>query len=141
LSALKTQATNEDVHSFIRSVQNKQRQLDTMALLAIYESITQQPAVMWGTSIIGFGTYQYKTKDGQTNTFLRSGFSPRIKNMSVYVGAAMSAYPELLDGLGKHSRSKACLYFTKLANVDELVLRKLIKADLDIMNQRYPPTD
>jgi len=112
-----------------------------MALLAVYEDITQQPAVMWGSSIIGFGTYQYKTKDGSTNTFLRSGFSPRIKNMSVYIGAAMSVYPELLDGLGKHSRSKACLYFTKLANVDELVLRKLIKADLDIMNQRYPPTD
>ncbi|MFC3095428.1 DUF1801 domain-containing protein [Alteromonas sediminis] len=137
----KTRPTDIDVVSFIHTVENEQRKEDAFQLLEWFISITGQQPVMWGDSIIGFGQYRYANRDGREHTFFRSGFSPRKQNMSVYVGAGMSAYPELLDGLGKHSRSKACLYFTKLANVDETALKKLIRADLDTMNLRYPPTD
>lgn len=138
MAELKTQPTSEDVLTFIASIDNEQRRKDAEAVLALYRDITGEEAVMWGPSIIGFGSYQYQNKDGKQHSFLRSGFSPRKQNMTVYVGAGMSEHPELLEGLGKHKTSKACLYFTKLSSVDQEKLIAIIKADLEVMNRRYP---
>ena len=138
MSELKTQPTSADVEEFIASVDHPQRRADAEALLEIFAKITNQPPIMWGPSIIGYGTYKYKTKDGKEHEFMRGGFSPRKQNMSVYVGAAMSADPNILDGLGKYKTGKSCLYFTQLKNIDQDKLEQIIRADVEEMNKRYP---
>lgn len=138
MAEIKTKATPASAENFIESVENKRRREDAKVLLAMFSRITEQPPVMWGTSIIGYGTYVYQLADGSRNPFMRSGFSPRKQNLSIYVGAGMSEHPELLENLGKHKTSKACLYINKLADVDLNALEALIRADLAVMNQKYP---
>ena len=110
MAEIKTKATPASVDSFIDTIENSRRQEDAKVLLALYTKITGEPPVMWGSSIIGYGTYVYQLADGSQNPFMRSGFSPRKQNLSIYVGAGMSEHPELLESLGKHKTSKACLY-------------------------------
>lgn len=138
MSELKTRPTDAAVADFIQSVENKRRREDAWLLLKLFKSVTGKDPVMWGPSIIGYGTYTYTLANGKQNQFMRSGFSPRKQNMSVYVGAGMSENPQLLERLGKHKTSKACLYINKLDDIDLSVLEELIRADLAVMEQRYP---
>ncbi|GAA0852741.1 DUF1801 domain-containing protein [Aliiglaciecola litoralis] len=138
MTELKTQPTDKSVLDFIDRVKNSRRKDDALVLLNLFANVTGQPAVIWGDSIIGFGTYTYALANGSQQTFLRSGFSPRKQNLSIYVGAGMSEHPHLLTSLGKHKTSKACLYINKLADIDMAVLEQIIQTDLEVMNQRYP---
>ncbi|GAC14643.1 DUF1801 domain-containing protein [Aliiglaciecola lipolytica] len=134
----KTQPTEADVIEFINQVENAQRREDALVLLDMFKDITGEQPVLWGSSIIGFGTYTYALASGKKQAFMRSGFSPRKQNLSVYVGAGMAEKPELMENLGKHKTSKACLYINKLADVDLAVLASIIKSDIAVMNLRYP---
>ena len=138
MADIKTKATHESAEAFVDAVENNRRREDAKVLLSLFAKITGKPAVMWGPSIIGYGNYTYELADGSKAPFLRSGFSPRKQNLSIYVGAGMSANPELLKNLGKHKTSKACLYINKLADIDMDVLEAIIQADLAEMNKRYP---
>ncbi|MEP4892062.1 MAG: DUF1801 domain-containing protein [Aliiglaciecola sp.] len=134
----KTQANDADVISFINSIENTRRREDGLALLEIYKQVTGQQPKMWGSSIIGFGRYTYTLASGKQEQFLRSGFSPRKQNLSIYVAAFLSENSTLLDSLGKHKTSKACLYINRLADVDLDILKQIIDQDLTIMDTRYP---
>ncbi len=138
MSELKTQVNDASVLDFIACVENKQRKEDALTLLALFSRITGEEAKMWGPSIIGFGEYTNTLASGKTNNWMRSGFSPRKQNLSLYVMAGLSERMDLVEKLGKTKTSKACLYINKLADVDMDILEQLIKADLEIMNKRYP---
>lgn len=138
MSELKTRATKASVIDFINGVAHQGRREDAKVLLGLFSQITQTDAVLWGDSIVGFGAYTYELANGKKNKFLRSGFSPRKQYLSIYVGCGMAQRPELLDRLGKHKTSRACLYINKLADVDMTVLEQIIRADFTAMNQRYP---
>lgn len=138
MSDLKTRPTDATAEEFIQSVDNARRQEDAFVLLEIFNRITGEKPVMWGPSIIGYGSYTYTLANGKHNQFMRTGFSPRKQNMTIYVSAGFSENPGLLERLGKHKTSKACLYINKLADIDLVVLEDLIKADLAVMEKRYP---
>ncbi len=90
------------------------------------ERVTGEPAVMWRTSIIGFGTDHYKYDSGHEADMCWVGFSPRSANLVLYVGD-FPEFEELLSKLGKHKRSKACVYVNKLADVDSSVLEEIVR--------------
>ena len=90
------------------------------------ERVTGEPATMWGPSIIGFGRYHYRYASGHEGEMCRVGFSPRAANLALYVGG-FPEYEALLATLGKHKRSKACLYVNKLADVDLAVLEEIVR--------------
>jgi hypothetical protein len=90
------------------------------------ERVTGAPAVMWGPSIVGFGRYHYRYASGHQGEMCRVGFSPRKAKLVLYVGG-FPEYEALLAKLGKHTRSKACLYLTKLADVDPAVLEEIVQ--------------
>jgi hypothetical protein len=138
LSENKTHPTELLVKTFIQSVENNTRREDAQILLDIYSQITGDTPLMWGSSIIGYGSYQYTLAGGKKSRFMRSGFSPRKQNLTLYLGAALSIEPELLANLGKFKTSKTCLYINKLADIDLMLLRSLIKIDVDEMNRKYP---
>ena len=134
-SANKTQQNDADVLGFINSVENRKRRGDSLIILDIMTEITGEKPIMWGDSIIGFGQYAYKYASGRQGEWFYTGFSPRKQNLTLYVMDGFKQRPELMDKLGKYKTSKACLYINKLEDVDEKVLRQIIKASAKYVKQ------
>ncbi len=135
--ANKTQANHNSVLEFLSSVDPQTRKEDAFTLLKIMEELSGEKAIMWGDSIIGFGTYHYKYESGREGDFLRIGFSPRKTALSLYFSSGINRYPTLLEKLGKHKTGKSCLYVKKLADIDLAVLEKIIRASLAYMKEKY----
>ncbi len=131
MAETKTAPTQADVDSFIDAVANPRRRADARQLREAMERITDEPATMWGPSIIGFGTYHYRYASGHEGDMCRVGFSPRAAHMVLYVGG-FPEYDALLEKLGKHKRSKACLYLGKLADVSTDVLEDIIRRSFEM---------
>ncbi len=128
MSAIKTRVNDGSVEDFINSVDDEVKRADSFKLLAIYKKQTGEPAKMWGSSIIGFGQYHYKSeRSSQEGDWMLTGFSPRKQNLTLYFMAGFDDLKDLLDNLGKHKISKGCLYINKLSDVDLKVLEQLIK--------------
>lgn len=133
-TTIKTQANDSDVTAFINTVDNETRRKDALTLLEIFSNITKQPPKMWGTSIIGFGSYHYKSeRSRQEADWMLTGFSPRKQSMTLYLTMGFDGYQPLLDKLGKHKTGKGCLYINSLADVDMSVLETLISETYETM--------
>jgi hypothetical protein len=126
MAEIKTRPTDLSVDVFLDGVTHPVRRADGQAVRAMMERVTGRPAVMWGPSIVGFGTYHYRYASGHEGDMCRVGFSPRSANLALYVGG-FAEYEALLAQLGKHKRSKACLYINKLADVDLTVLEEIVR--------------
>jgi len=122
----KTKPTDVSVDAFLEGVGNPVRRADGMALRAMMERVTGEPATMWGPSIVGFGTYHYRYESGHEGDMCRIGFSPRSAKLVLYVGG-FPEYDDLIAKLGKSRRSKACLYLNKLADVDLSILEEIVR--------------
>jgi hypothetical protein len=129
------------VEEFLRTIQPEEKQQDAFALLEFFKKATGEKAVMWGTSIVGFGKYHYKSeKSSQEGDWFLVGFSPRKQNLTLYVMHGNQGNPDL-QILGKHKTSSGiggCLYINKLSDVDQAVLLKLIKNSYDYMKKMNP---
>lgn len=125
----KTQATAESVDDFIAAIDNARRQTDAFAALDLYQEVTGLSPVMWGPSIIGFGTHHYAYDSGREGTTPAAAFSPRKANMTFYLGDKFDGAGTLYAKLGKHKKSVACVYINKLADVDLKVLREIVALD------------
>jgi hypothetical protein len=126
MGSIKTRATQADVVAFLASVPNERRRADGLALLALMQDATGVPPVMWGSSIVGFGSRPYTNTTG-TNDWFVVGFSPRKTSMTLYgVHDGYGPPDPLLAELGPHTTGKGCLYIKQLSEVDEGVLRQLV---------------
>ena len=122
---------------FLISIDNVERREDCQAIRKVMEKVTGEPAVMWGSSIVGFGTYHYRYESGREGDWAVTGFSPRKADISVYLMAGGPDQPDLLAKLGRHRMGKSCLYIRKLADVDMSVLERLIADSVDEVRRRY----
>ena len=137
MSENKTRPTDQKVMEFLNSVEHKTRRADGLTLLKMMEEITGEDAVMWGSSIVGFGSYHYKYESGREGDMPLVGFSPRKQNLTLYIMAGFKRYEELLAKLGKHKTGKSCLYLNKLADVDQKVLREMVAASVEYLSKKY----
>lgn len=127
-NTIKTRVNDESVEDFINSVENETRRQDGFTLLEIYKRITGEQPKMWGSSIIGFGKYHYKSeRSSQEGDWPLAGFSPRKQSLTLYVMSEANDFSDILKDLGKHKTSKACLYINKLSDVDVGVLERIIE--------------
>jgi Domain of unknown function (DU1801) len=117
---------DDDVRGFLDRVQHPVRRRDADTLLELMTRATGQPAHMWGSSIIGFGTYHYKYASGREGDAPAAGFSPRRAATTIYINDGIGAHPELLERLGPHTTGVGCLYVKDLAQVDLAVLEELV---------------
>ena len=138
MSTLKTQQNDADVEGFLAAVENDRRREDSFTVLELMKRITGEKPKMWGTSIVGFGSYHYRYASGREGEWPRIGFSPRKQSLTIYVMPGFSTYDELLSRLGKHRTGKSCLYVNKLADIDMDVLQQLVRSSLETMRERYP---
>ncbi|MCY3969328.1 MAG: DUF1801 domain-containing protein [Acidobacteria bacterium] len=138
MSALKTQLNDANVEEFLAAVKNDRRREDSFIVLELMKRVTGEKPRMWGTSIVGFGSYHYRYASGREGDWPRIGFSPRKQSLTIYVMPGFSNYDDLLSRLGKHRTGKSCLYVNKLADVDMDVLEQLMRSSLDAMREMYP---
>ncbi|KQW79563.1 DUF1801 domain-containing protein [Brevundimonas sp. Root1279] len=127
----KTRPTDVPVADFIAAVENPRRRADAEVVQAMLTEVTGLEPVMWGPSIVGYGSCRLKTGDWPI-----VGFSPRKAQMVMYFDLADQS--ELLARLGKHKTSVACLYFNSLADVDPTVLRELAERSVARTRAKYP---
>ncbi len=138
MAELKTRPTAEEAQAFLDKVADPQRRADAFSLCAMMERLSGEPPRMWGPSIVGFGTYHYRYDSGHEGDMARVSFSPRARELVLYITDGFAGHAELLARLGKHRTGKSCLYIKRLADVDESVLEALISDSLAFMRERYP---
>lgn len=126
MSGSTTRPTAVNPRDFVAGVGHPVRRADAETLLALMEEVTGQPPVMWGPSIVGFGSYHYRYPTGREGDAAAVGFSPRSASLSLYGLTYGPDAPALLARFGRHKVGAACLYVNKLSDVDPGVLRELI---------------
>jgi len=137
MSEPKTVQNDGNVDEFLDAVENPRRREDARRILELMREVTGEPPKMWGSSIVGFGSYRYKYASGREGDWMITGFSPRKQNLTVYIMPGFSEFADLLARLGKHKTSKSCLYLNKLDDVDLDVLAELVRESVAVMRKRY----
>ena len=137
MAELKTKPTTKSVDDFIDSVTPEWKRDDTRILLSLMKKVTGEQPIMWGDSIIGFGSYHYKYKSGQEGDWFLAGFSPRKQSMTVYIMGGFKGAEAILEKLGKHKKSVGCLYFKRLDDIEIELLEDLIEKSIEALKQRY----
>lgn len=137
---LKTSPTKKSVTAFIAAIEDPTQRQDSKALLSLFRSITKKKPLLWGDSIIGFGTYTYARSNGDTAEFLAAGFAPRKNSLSLYIMPGYQNLDALLKKLGPHKKGRACLTIKRLSDIDMATLEKIITAGYQEMEKRYTVT-
>ncbi|QDU13283.1 hypothetical protein CA11_10650 [Gimesia maris] len=125
MSKLKTQKNDASVDQFLAGIKDEQQRTDCQALLELMQGLTGEPAVMWGKTKVGFGSFHYRGKTSEGDWF-HVGFSPRKQDLVLYLHCELEKQAALLEKLGKHQIGKSCLYINKLADAHLPTLKKLI---------------
>jgi hypothetical protein len=135
----KTKATAASVDDFLDAVPDPRRRADGKTLRALMERVSGEPAAMWGPSIVGFGTCHYRYESGHEGDIPRIGFSPRARELVLYLVGGFPRHQPLMDRLGKHRTGKSCLYIKRLADVDMKVLEALCVESLAYTDRTHQP--
>jgi hypothetical protein len=134
----KTQETELSVNDFILKIEDETKRNDAFTLLEILEKVSGFKAILWGPSIIGFGSYHYKYESGHEGDAPILAFSPRAAALTLYLSAGFEDREPLLAQLGKHKASKGCLYIKKLADIDMAVFENILINQIEYTNKTYP---
>lgn len=126
MAELKTTKNDKDPLAFLQSVENEKRKADGLVVMQMMEEITGEKPIMWGPSIVGFGSYHYKYASGHEGDWMITGFSPRKQALTLYIMPGFDRYENLMSQLGKYKTGKSCLYINKLEDVDKNILHELI---------------
>jgi hypothetical protein len=133
MAELKTKPNDQDVEAFLNGVEDERKRQACFAVKEIMEQATGAPAKMWGDSIVGFGSYRYKYASGREGEWMLTGFSPRKRNLTLYIMSGFDEYDTLLDDLGKYKTGKSCLCINKLEDIDLEVLADLVRQSVQHM--------
>ncbi|MFQ5742988.1 MAG: DUF1801 domain-containing protein [Acidobacteriota bacterium] len=137
MADLKTQRTDASVEDFLEKVTDDACRQDCLTLLRIMKQATGSEPKLWGTNIVGFGSYHYEYASGREGDWFLTGFAPRKQNLSIYIMPGFDRYRTLLAKLGKHKTGKSCLYVKGLADLDLTVLEELVCASVKQMKQTH----
>lgn len=127
MAELKTKKSELNVADFIKGIDDEGKRADCRRLLSLMGQITGERPAMWGTSIVGFGSYHYRYDSGQEGDWFLTGFSPRKQALTLYIMSGFTRYGALMKKLGKYRTGKACLYLKRLDDVDPEILEDLIR--------------
>lgn len=139
MAELKTKQHDGDVFEFINSYANtEQKRHDSYELVKLMQRVTGYPPKMWGSSMIGFGSYHYKSEHSrQEGDWPLVAFSPRKAATSLYVFTGNPEHEYLLDDLGKFTKGKGCIYIKRLSDINIEALERLIRVTIDYLEDKY----
>lgn len=135
MAELKTKERKASVEKFLNQVADEARREDCFKIAKMMEEITGEKPKMWGTGLVGFGSYHYKYNSGQEGDWPLTAFAPRKQNLTLYIMPGFEKYGELMEKLGKYSCGKSCLYVKRLSDVHEPTLKKLIRESVKHMKK------
>lgn len=133
MAELKTKPTTRKVDTFLKGIPDEEKRNDCRTLAEMMRRVTKAEPRVWGTDIVGFGSYRYRYDSGREREWFLTGFSPRKDSISVYLTAGLDRYPALLAKLGAHKNGKSCLYLKRLSDVDLGVLRELVRSSVQFV--------
>lgn len=138
MATLKTHATSASVRGYLDAIGDPARRQDCEALAALMQRVTQAEPVLWGPSIVGFGSYHYRYDSGHEGDACLVGFSARKQEIAVYLAAAFASREALLKALGKHKTGKACLYLKRLSDLHLPTLEQLVRDSVAELRRQHP---
>lgn len=133
----KTRPTHTSVTAFINAIEDPQKRKDARRVASMMRKATGKRAKMWGSSMVGYGSYHYRYASGREGDFMITGFSPRKQALTLYIMPGYGKFDALMKDLGKFKTGKACLYIKRLSDVDENVLENLINRSVEYMREHY----
>lgn len=136
MAEAKTQPTKASVAAFLAAIPDEQRRKDCRLVAKFMQEATGAKPVMWGTSIVGFGTYRYVYASGREGDWPVTAFSPRKNDLVLYIMPGFERYADLLASLGRHKVGKSCLYLKRLSDVNLDALREIIGKSVAAMAQK-----
>lgn len=134
----KTTETEASVADYVKSIKDEKRRLDFSALIDLITKATGYEPKMWGPSIVGFGSYNYKYESGHEGNAPLAGIASRSNAIVLYLVSVFDKREELLAKFGKHKTDKGCVYIQKLEDVDTGILVKMVKNSIDYRKKEYP---
>ena|SRR5687768_11481284 len=135
----KTTPNDQSVEQFLNAIEDERKRKDSFTIVELMKQITGMEPTMWGSSIIGFGSYHYKYESGREGDSVLAGFSPRKQNLTIYNMGGFEQSDDLLKKLGKHTTGKGCLYIKRLDDIDLPTLKRLIEESVKNVKQRAQP--
>jgi hypothetical protein len=137
MAELKTKPTADSVRYFIAAIENQDRRRDCQAVLEIMQEATGERPRIWGSGMVGFGSYHYKYASGREGDWFLTGFAPRKNDLTLYIMPGFDRFEALMKKLGKHKTGKSCLYIKRLSDIDPAVLKELVADSVAYMRQQY----
>lgn len=134
----KTVETGNSVAKFLSAIKDKKRREDFSAIVDLIAENTGFEPKMWGTAIIGFGTYDYKYDSGREGTAPLTGIASRANAIVLYLSSNFDKREELLLKFGKHKTAKGCIYIQKLEDINSSILIKMVKNSIKYYKTKYP---
>jgi hypothetical protein len=138
MAEAKTKKTPASVPAFLTAIKDDEVRADCRKLVAIMQAATGQKPRLWGTGLVGFGSYHYVYASGREGDWPITAFAPRKQNLTVYVMPGFGEYQDLLARLGPHKTAVSCLYIKRLSDVHLPTLKKIITASVKQMKKKYP---
>ncbi len=138
MAEAKTKQNDLSVDAYLEAISDVARRQDCRELIKLMSAVTKCEPKMWGTGIVGFGSYHYKYASGHEGDSCLTGFGSRKGDISIYLMCGVEGLEALLAKLGKHKMAKACLYVRRLSDIDLPILRQLVQRSVAEVKQRYP---
>jgi hypothetical protein len=133
----KTQATTASVADHIAAIADEAQRKDCKTLVSLMKKLTGKQPKLWGPTIVGFGSYHYRYESGREGDAPLAGFAARGREIVIYLLAGSKAQEGLFAKLGKHRRTKSCLYIRRLADVNLTIVEALVRDSIDELRRRY----
>ncbi len=134
----KTVETKASVAAFLKTIPEEKKRKDCSAIIDLLTKHTGFPPKMWGTGIVGFGSYHYKYESGREGDAPLSGIASRANSITLYLGSNFDNREALLSKFGKHKASGGCVHIQKLEDIDTGVLIKMVKNSIKHTQKQYP---
>jgi hypothetical protein len=137
MATLTTKKNSQSVSAFLKSITDDQKRKDAETIMKMMKRITKEEPTMWGDSLVGFGSYHYVYDSGREGDWFVTGFSPRKRNLTLYIMSGFKRHDALMKELGKYTTGKSCLYINKLNDIDTNVLEELVKESEKHVRKTY----
>jgi len=138
MAEIKTKKNDASVETFLQTVKEEEKIKDCAAILKMMKRVTGEKPKMWGSSIVGFGSFHYKSeRSKQEGDWFITGFSPRKQNLTIYIIAGFGMFKEQMKNLGKHTTGSSCLYIKRLSDINANVLEELVCLSYKYMKEKY----
>lgn len=133
---LKTKPNKRSVRAFLESIKDPQRRKECKTVAAMMKAATGERPTIWGTSIVGFGTYRYKSpRTGREGDWFVTGFASRKGALTLYIMSGFRKHAALMKRLGKYKTGSSCLYLKSLNDVNLTALKELITRSVRMMKR------